>query len=92
MEMTKKQLLQQMYVKSRKVLGLDQTEWATLFNLGVPTGQCNVSLKETGGRGVNTPEALASQLLEFLNDEGYDVQQIKFDKEFKLVGIPKKSQ
>jgi hypothetical protein len=90
--MTKKHKLQKIYVNSRKAIGLTQTEWATLFNLGVHTGQCNVSLKEVGDRGVNTPEALASQLLVFLSDAGYDTQRIKFDKDFNVIGIPKKAE
>ncbi len=78
------------YSQARKVCDCDQSDWARLFNLGSEKGQDNVSRKESGVRGVNMPEVLASELLKFLYNNGYNVKEIKFDSNGRIANIPKK--
>lgn len=78
-----------MYTQSRIKTGCDQSEWARLFNLGSNKGQSHVSDKETGSRGVNMPEALASQLLALLDSQGFDVKNIQFDDNGYITHMPK---
>lgn len=87
--MPSKEIKQDMFFESRTSTGCDQHEWARLFNLGANKGQSHVSDKETGARGVNMPEALASQLLLFISEQGFDIKNIEFDKNGYITEIPK---
>jgi DNA-binding transcriptional regulator YiaG len=78
-----------MYKDSRLKSGLNQPQWARLFNMDIE-GKSHVSEKETGARGVNKPEALAAQLLLFIAKQGFDIDQIKFDESGYILEVPVK--
>lgn len=86
------------YRDCRAHTGLNKRQWGRLFALGnVKNTDQVVSHKEkpeqpgkgTTSKGVNMPEALASQLLSFLYDQGFDITNIEFDGEGKIKSIPK---
>lgn len=78
-----------MYKDSRIESGLNQPQWARLFNMDME-GKSHVSEKETGARGVNKPEALAAQLLLFIAKQGFDINKIEFDGDGYITNIPPK--
>lgn len=85
------------YKEARRGAGCSQNDWARIFALqplGLPKhrqkGQPNVAAKESGRRGVNDAENLASQLLLHLSELGYDVKNIQFDIHGKIEDIPKR--
>lgn len=80
----------EMYINGRAGSGLNQPQWERLFNLG-GKGKSHVSEKESGTRGVNKPEALASQLLLFIAKQGFDINGIEFDENGYIVGVPVKA-
>jgi hypothetical protein len=53
-------------------------------------GQPNVAAKEKGNKGVNLAECLASELLRYFNQEGFDVKSTQFDENGRIITIPKK--
>ena len=85
------------YRDCRTHTGLNKRQWGRLFALGnrKNTDQV-VSHKEnteqpgkgTTSKGVNMPEALASQLLSFIHDQGFDIANIEFDDKGKIKNIP----
>jgi len=86
------------YRDSRAHTGLNKRQWGRLFALGNPKNTDQVvSHKEnperpgrdTTSKGVNMPEALASQLLTFLYDQGFDIANIEFDDSGRIKKIPK---
>jgi len=89
--MASAEIKQHMYKDARKKAKCDQAQWARIFNLGAQKGQHHVSFKESGSRGVNMPEALASQLLSFIAEQGFDVKNIKFDADGFITEVPKSS-
>lgn len=80
----------EMYVKGRSGSGLNQPQWERLFNMG-GKGKSHVSEKELGARGVNKPEALASQLLLFIAKQGFDINNIEFDENGYIISVPVKA-
>lgn len=88
--MSSDEFRRELFIECRVATNSTQKDWAQLFNLGKKdAGQSNVSAKETGTRGVNLPEALGSQLLNFLHQEGYDIHNAVFDKHGRLITIPR---
>lgn len=86
------------YRECRAHTGLNKRQWGRLFALGsLKNTDQVVSHKEnpakpgpgTTSKGVNMPEALASQLLAFLHDQGFDIEKIVFDENGKIVAISK---
>jgi len=77
------------YRACRAATGLNKRQWGRIFALGnlkntdqVVGHKENPELPGPGStsKGVNMSEALASQLLFFLSEEGYDVGSIEFDE------------
>lgn len=88
------------YRDSRAHTGLNKRQWGRLFALGnlkntdqVVSHKENLEQpgKNTTSKGVNMPEALASQLLVFLHDQGFDIEKIQFDKNGRVTEIPTKN-
>lgn len=86
-----------LYMEARQITGASQNDWARLFNLtpltGVKHGQKGqpiVAAKESGAKGVNLAEGLASELLRFLDEQGYDVLKTQFNEDGQITSIPKK--
>lgn len=86
------------YAECRVHTGLNKRQWGRLFALGKTKNTDQVvSHKEnpakpgegTTSKGVNMPEALAAQLLVFLFDQGFDVANIEFDSDGRIINIPK---
>lgn len=92
----KKEQNLEVYKRARQVTGCSQDAWARLFSLSPTTNpakyklQPNVALKEAGKKGVNMPECLASELLRYLFENGYEVSQIEFTDEGAISTIPKR--
>ena len=78
--MPTKERNKRLYSRARISTGCSQDDWGRLFNLGTKKGQDVVSKKENGAKGVNLPEALSSELLRFLHEQGYDVKNIEFNE------------
>ena len=78
-----------LYTQARLSTGCSQDDWGRLFNLGIKKGQDIVSKKENDAKGVNLPEALSSELLRFLHDQGYDVKNIEFNEQGEITNIKK---
>lgn len=85
------------YRESRAHTGLNKRQWGRLFALGREKNSDQVvGHKEnptppgpnTTSKGVNLAEALASQLLVFLYNEGYDISKIQFDETGRIVDVP----
>lgn len=96
--MDPKQRNRKRYMTARRETGCSQNDWARLFNLqpdsGVKhrqKGQSNVAAKELGSKGVNLAECLASELLLYLHNQGFDVKGIAFDSEGQIVSIPSRA-
>ena len=87
--MIKEETKREMYKQSRLSTGCNQPQWAKIFNMGLQ-GKSHVSDKEHGRRGVNKPEALASQLLLFIAKQGFDINNIVFDENGYIEDIPRK--
>lgn len=89
----------QIYKDCRANVGLNKRQWGRIFALGLlkNTDQV-VSHKEnpasprtnSTSKGVNKAEALAAQLLQFFNEQGYDLKAIEFDDEGRIINFPKK--
>lgn len=93
--MSTKESRREIYIKSREATLLDKHEWARLMNLGDggKNAVSHVIKKENPSdsanhRGVNAPEALASQLLVILKEYGKDVAKIEFDENGMITNIP----
>ena len=79
-------------MNARAAIGCSQNDWARLFTLTPlggkkhrQRGQSNVGLKETGKKGVTMSECLASELLRFLDSEGYDISALDFDEDHNII-------
>lgn len=89
-----KEQKQELYVQSRRQTGLTIHEWSRLFTLDSTESSREVTKKEnpigsTNSRGVTLSDALAAQLLSFLKDEGFDINQFAFNANGKLINTPK---
>ncbi|MCU7556081.1 hypothetical protein OCL06_15930 [Alteromonas sp. ASW11-19] len=87
----------QLYQEARQATGCSQNDWARLFTLTPgkgakhgQKGQSNVALKESGTKGVNQAECLASELLRYFQAQGYDVKNTEFDEDGRITSIPKR--
>jgi len=94
--MSTKQERKNIYRECRDRTGLSDAEWARLMNVGAPGGEREVHKKErddsmASSRGVSMPEALAAQLLLFLYDEGYNLQEFEFNAAGRLSGRPSRA-
>lgn len=94
--LTKSQKLE-IYTEARKATECSQNDWARLFNLQPHTGvkhrqkgQPNVAAKEKGDKGVNLAECLASELLRYFDEQGFDVKNTQFDELGRIVNIQRK--
>lgn len=94
--MSTKERNKQLYVAARHSTGCSQNDWARLFNLQPDTGtkhrqkgQHTVSEKENGVKGVNMAEGLASELLRYFHDQGFDVKNAQLDENGNITSIPK---
>ncbi len=83
------------YLGARYSTGCSQNDWARLFNLQpVPIakhrqkGQPNVAAKENGNKGVSLSECLASELLRYFHEQGFDVRNTQFDENGHITFIP----
>lgn len=95
--MSSKDRNKQLYIAARNLTGCSQNDWARLFNLQPDTGvkhrqkgQPNVAAKEKGNKGVNLAECLASELLRYFNEQGFEVKHTQFDEQGRITHIPKK--
>lgn len=88
------------YRESRAHAAVNQRQWGRLFALGNLKNTAQVvghkenplrPGKETTSKGVNMPEALAAQLLMFIYDQGFDIENIEFDDNGRIINIPRKS-
>lgn len=84
----------EIYKRARDTTGMNKRQWGKLFSLGEVKGATEVDKKEknvgqAGGRGVNMPEALAAGLIEFLYNEGYDIENMDFNEDGEITNIPK---
>lgn len=94
--MSTKEDRREIYKECRRRTGLSDVEWARLMNLGAKGGEREVQKKERNpdkpsARGVSMPEALAAQLLRFLDEEGYSLIDIDFTEDGRLNGRPSRS-
>lgn len=85
------------YREARAHTGLNKRQWGRLFALGRTHNTHQVvGHKEnpakpgpgTTSKGVNMAEALASQLLVLLHDQGVDIEGLRFDEKGRLTSIP----
>lgn len=95
--MSNKDTQKQIYRDCRNKTGLKPSQWGHLFSLGGTGGHKEVGKKElqsgeANSRGVNMPEALASQLLLKLDTEGFDIASINFNEDGLIIYFPKKSE
>ena len=95
--MSTKERNKKLYIEARHSTGCSQNDWARLFNLQPDTGvkhrqkgQPNVVAKEKGDKGVNLAECLASELLRYFDEQGFDVKNTQFDEQGHITHIPKK--
>lgn len=93
--MSNKDSQKQIYRNCRGKTGLTPSQWGHLFTLGGTGGHKEVGKKELqsgepNSRGVNMPEALASQLLLKLDKEGFDITSIVFNDDGLIKRFPKK--
>jgi hypothetical protein len=91
--MSTKEDRKEIYIECRKQTGLNDIQWAKIMNLGFRGGEREVHKKERdsdkpSSRGVSMPEALAAQLLKFLDEEGYNLLDIGFTEDGRLDGAP----
>ena len=89
-----KQSRKSIYRECRKATGLSEVDWARLMCVGALGGEREVHKKErpegmASSRGVSMPEALAAQLLLFLHEQGYNINEAVFNDGGVLVSIPK---
>ncbi|MCF2903102.1 hypothetical protein L1267_22295 [Pseudoalteromonas sp. OFAV1] len=86
-----KEKKKRLYKTARQITQCSQNDWGRLFNLephNGQKGQPNVALKESGTKGVNKAECLASELLVFLYEQGFDIKNTEFDKQGTITHIP----